>query len=210
MRWKLPWIERKRQKALESAFETTERSAHKNRNGKMKGVSTLFNIALYLLTAQRDIQAVKIDALTHTREWSRKLYARMILLTIYEWDAHEVCGRSLQEAMELKVIPDDLRREATASLKNLRKIRDKTTKKFSSIRNSAIAHRDKSALVQYRAIRDLNVQDVWDIAAEFFAGIEVFMSVLTRLMIAGDTLEAHLRQWSASIPSEESVQPSGL
>ena len=33
-------------------------------------------------------------------------------------------------------------------------------KKFSFIRNAAIAHRDPNALVQYRAIRDLNVDDV--------------------------------------------------
>jgi hypothetical protein len=41
------------------------------------------------------IQAIKIDALTHPDEWTRKLQARVILLTIYEWDADEVSGRAL-------------------------------------------------------------------------------------------------------------------
>jgi hypothetical protein len=205
MRWKLPRAERKRREALERAFETTKHWAIKTEHGKMSGVSTLLNVGFYLLIALRDIQTVKIDALTHPDEWSRKLNARVILLTIYEWDADEVSGRSLQEALDLMLISDDLRREAIASLRMLRKIQERAKKKFSFIRNAAIAHRDPNALVQYRAIRDLNVQDVWDIAAEFFAEVENFMSVLTRLMTAGNTLPSYLRQWSASTKAEEKL-----
>jgi hypothetical protein len=210
MRWRLPWTERKRQKALEQVFETTKYFAHKNENGKMKGVATLFNIGFYLLIAHRDIQAVKIDALTHPNEWTRKLHARVILLTIYEWDADEVSGQALREAMELMLIPDELRSDAFASLKNLRKIREKVNKKFHDVRNAATAHRDPNALVQYRAIRDLNVQDVWNIAAEFFVGVETFMSVLTRLMAAGNTIESYLRQWLMSAKTEEGAKAGQL
>jgi hypothetical protein len=94
--------------------------------------------------------------------------------------------------------PDELRREALKSLRSLRKIREKVNKKFGGIRNTAMAHRDPNALVQYRAIRALNVQDVWDIAAEFFAAVETFMAVLTQLLEAGNTLQSHIRQWSMS------------
>src|ERR1700759_4775427 len=112
MRWKLPRTERKRRKALEGAFESTRYWATRNEHGKMTSVSTLMNIGLYLLIADRDIQAIKIDALTHPDEWTRKLCARVILLTIYEWDADEVSGRALQEALDLMQTPDDLRKEA--------------------------------------------------------------------------------------------------
>ena len=100
LRRKLPRTERKRRVALEAAFETTRYFAVKNENGKFKGLSILYNIALYLLIADRDIQAVKIDALTHPDEWTRKLNARIILLTIYEWDADKVTGRELKDALE--------------------------------------------------------------------------------------------------------------
>jgi hypothetical protein len=110
----------------------------------MKGLGLLLNIGFYLLIAHRDIHAVKIDTLTHPDEWSRKLHARVILLTLYEWDADEVSGRALQEAFDLMLIPDDLRSRTVASLRNLRKIQEKAKKSFSFIRNAAIAHRDLS------------------------------------------------------------------
>lgn len=198
MRWKLPRRERERRAALESAFETTKYWAIKNENGKFQGLSTLYNIALYLLIADRDIQAVKIDALTHPDEWTRKLNARIILLTIYEWDADKVTGRELRNAMELMLIPEDLRREAIELLRTLRVVQRKANKKFSFIRNAAIAHRDPNALVQYRAIRDLKVNEVMEIGMEFFAAAEKFINLLTRLMLAGNTLPSFLKQWSAA------------
>jgi hypothetical protein len=54
------------------------------------------------LIADRDIQAVKTDTLTHPDEWTRKLNPRNILLTIHEWDADKVCGRELMNAMDLR------------------------------------------------------------------------------------------------------------
>jgi hypothetical protein len=47
MRRILPLKERKRRKMLEKTFETTKHFAHVHENGRMKGVSTLFNIGLY-------------------------------------------------------------------------------------------------------------------------------------------------------------------
>jgi hypothetical protein len=198
MRWKLPRAERQRRAALEAAFETTKYFAIKNENGKFKGLSTLFNIGLYLLIADRDIQAVKIDALTHPDEWTRKLNARIILLTIYEWDIDKVSGRELKQAMELMLISEDLKHEAIDALRGLRVIQRKANKKFVFIRNAAIAHRDPNALVQYRAIRELKVDEVMEIGMEFFAAVENFVGVLTRLMIAGNTMPSFLKQWSAA------------
>jgi hypothetical protein len=198
MRRKLPRTERKRRAALEDAFETTKHYAIKNENGKFKGLSTLYNIALYLLIADRDIQAAKIDALTHPDEWTRKLNARVILLTIYEWDADKVCGRELKNAMELMLIPEVLRREAIESLRALRVVQRKANRKFSVVRNASIAHRDPNALVQYRVIRDLKVDEVMAVGVEFFAAADKFISVLTRLMLAGNTLPSFVKQWSAA------------
>lgn len=204
MRWILPLKERKNRAALKSAFDVTTyyaiknengKSEGKNENGKSEGLSTLFNIGLYLLIANRDIQAVKIYALTHPDEWMRKLSARIILLTIYEWDADQVCGRQLKRAMDLMLIPDDLRKEATQTLRELRTVQERATKKFSFIRNAAIAHRDPNALIQYRAIRNLNVSDVIGVATEFFIVVNKFTALITKLLHAGSTPESFLKQW---------------
>jgi hypothetical protein len=198
MRLKLPLSERERRKALEQTFETIKYYAIKNENGRLRGTSTIFNIGLYLLIADRDIQAVKIDALTHPNEWNRKLNARIILLTIYEWDADQVTGRALRDALDLMMIPDDVKSQAVAVLRNLRLVQRKVTKNFSFVRNATIAHRDPNALAQYRAIRDLNIDEVMAIAVEFFAAVEQFIAVLTQIMLAGNSLQSYVRQWAES------------
>lgn len=193
-RWRLPLAERKQKAALISTFETIKSQAIKFEDGKFYGLSTLFNIGLYLLIAARDIQTVKIEALTHPDEWTRKLHARIILLTIYEWDADKVAGRQLKNAMESIVIPNELRREAIECLRALRLTQRKANKQFSHVRNAAIAHRDPNALVQYRAIRDLNVNDVFALAAEFFQAVNRFVNVQTRLLLAANNLPSFLNQ----------------
>jgi hypothetical protein len=100
--------------------------------------------------------------------------------------------------MNLMAIPVELQREVFNSLRNLRGVREKAEKRFSAIRNTAIAHRDPNAMAQYRAIRDLKVNDVWQVAAEFFAAIQSFMSVHSELMIASNNLVSYVNQWSAS------------
>jgi hypothetical protein len=201
MRWKLPKTERVRQEALAAAFETTKRFAIRFENSRLNGTRTIYNIGLYLLIADRDIQAMKIDALTHPDEWTRKLCARVILLTIYEWDADKVCGKALKEAFELLETPDDLQARTIACVRGLRTIQNKA-RKFTDIRNSAIAHRDANALTQYRAIRDLNVKDVWELGAEFFAQVQIFIQMLTQILQASDPTRSVLRQWAASEKSE--------
>jgi hypothetical protein len=195
-RRRLPRNERPRRVALDAAFEEFKKWTIKTEHGPFRGVSTLFNIGLYLLIADKDIQAIKIDALTHPDEWTRKLHARIILLTIYEWDADKVSGRAFKEALDLLIIPQDLRREAVGVLRELRVIQRKANKQFTFVRNAAIGHRDPDALLQYRAIRDLDVQEVWNLAAEFFGAVEKFVLVHTRLLHASNTWPAYLRQWS--------------
>lgn len=197
-RWRLPRAERQRKAALTSAFETFKSQAIKHESGSFPGLSVLFNIGLYLLIADRDIQALKIDALTHPDEWTRKLHARIILLTIYEWDADKITGRQLKQAMELMLIPDDLQREAVECIRALRLIQRKANKQFGHIRNAAIAHRDPNALTQYRAIRDLNVNDVFALANEFFEAVERFVNVQTRLLLAANNLSSFLNQWTVA------------
>jgi hypothetical protein len=195
MRWRLPRLERKRKKALEAAFETAKYYAIKNEHGMFPAVTLLFNVGLYLLLASRDIQALKIDALTHPDEWTRKLHARIILLTIYEWDADKVTGRGLRAALDAIQASDAVKAQTVDALRTLRLVQRKIAREYGFIRNAAIAHRDPNALVQYRAIRDLDVDKVFAMTIEFFQAVERFMPVLTSLMLESGTWPALLRQW---------------
>jgi hypothetical protein len=195
-RWRLPRLEKERKKALEDAFEAAKYYAIRNEHGPFPAVTLLFNIGLYLLLAERDIQALKIDALTHPDEWTRKLHARIILLTIYEWDGDSVTGRGLKAALDAIEVSDALKAQTVDALRALRLVQRKIAREYKFVRNAAIAHRDPNALVQYRAIRDLDVERVFATAIEFFQAVEQFMPVLTSLLRESATLPALLRQWT--------------
>lgn len=202
-RRRLPKLERQHRKFLEAAFETTRYYAHQNENGPFPAVTLLFNIGLYLLIAERDIQALKIDAMTHPDEWTRKLHARIILLTIYEWDADKVSGRALKDALDAAQTPENLRGQVIDVLRSLRTVQRKILKEFGFVRNAAIAHRDPNALVQYRAIRDLNTDRVFELAVEFHQALDKFLPILSSLMLESSTLPSLLRQWK---PKEEGAE----
>lgn len=92
MRRVLQLNERQREKALIGALSEVAKQAAKSRKGPFGSSVVLLNLALFFLIAERDIQAVKIDALTHPDPWRRSLCARIILLTIHELDLNKIAG----------------------------------------------------------------------------------------------------------------------
>ncbi len=194
MRWRLPIVERKRMKALEKTFQTVKDYTIRFEGRGFAANDTLFNIALFFLLAERDIQCMKIDALTHPDEWTRKLCARVIILVIYEMDLDKVSGQALRTALETIGASEEMRKEATDSLRTVRAVQSKLRKEFSFVRNATIGHRDADALLQYRSIRDIRTERVFELAAEFYAGAKGFIDLLPRMMLASSKLDALLRQ----------------
>lgn len=74
------------------------------------------------------------------------------------------------------------------------------------MRNTAIAHRDPDALAQFRAIQDLDVMGVIDVAGDFYIEVRRFVSVLTKIMGHND-LNSFLRQWTPKAPRHEVSSP---
>jgi hypothetical protein len=196
-RW-LPFSERKRAKALREAFDVVRDLAIKNEERGFEASSTILNIALYILIAERDIQCLKIDALTHPDEWTRKLCARVILLTVHEWDLDKVSGRGLKRALDMAGASDEVRKQAVDALRRLRFVQRMAVTKFGRLRHTAIAHRDADALLQYRLIEELKTEDVFRVTGEFYDAARRFMDVLPRLVVETGTMPALLRQWLAS------------
>lgn len=212
-RWRLLWREGRRRRALEGAFNEIKKQAIKFEHSRFRASNTVFNISLYFLLAERDIQALKIDALTHPDEWTRKLCARVILLTIHELNLDEVSGRSLRDALEEVGASDTLRKEASIALREIRSVQEKARKEFLAIRNAAIAHRDPDALLQYRSIRNLKVEVVLTIAGEFYSAARRFIDLVPSLILESSTMPALLRQYvksdeASSVRSERETGPN--
>ncbi|MDP2066152.1 MAG: hypothetical protein Q8K38_09300 [Burkholderiaceae bacterium] len=181
-RSKLLRSEKKRTKALVGALEACGREALRARRNKLEASEAVFNLALYFLVAERDIQAVKVDALTHPDSWRRSLYARLILLTIHELELDKAGGTRLRKALEDASVPEELRQEVAAALRSVRSAQQKAQKQFAALRHSTIAHRDADAIAQYRRITELDSRSVIQTAAEFYTGTQAFMEVMPRLL----------------------------
>ena len=183
MRRVLPFRERKRGLALQSALRRmaieTERSAERGFDTS----TAVLNVALFFLIAERDIHAVKIDALTHPDPWRRSLCARIILLTIHEWDMDKVAGQKLRQALSVAGASEDMKKVAIAALRDVRNVQRKAQKEFAFLRNATIAHRDPDALAQYNAIVGLDEMKVIALATDFYAGANAFINLMPKLIL---------------------------
>jgi hypothetical protein len=197
MRRVLPFREIKKRRALASTIRTVAKSLSKHRDGMFETNRVLLNASLFFLLAEQDIQAMKIDALTHPDPWHRSLCARVILLTIHELDLDKVTGGKLRNALADAKISDADRREAAEALREVRRAQQRAQKEFNFLRNATIAHRDANAQLQYRAIRALDTKAVFNVAVDFYKALESFHRVLPRLLLQSATFPGLLSQASA-------------
>ena len=183
MRRVLQIKERKRRQALISTLAEFATQAAKSRRYGFESSAILFNLGFFFLIAERDIQAVKIDALTHPDAWERLLCARIILLTIHELDMDKVSGNKLREALADAGVSDESRQKSAQALRIIRGAQQKAQKQFAFLRNATIAHRDSDALLQYRTITEIDEMAVLPIVSEFYQGTHMFLSLLPDLLI---------------------------
>jgi hypothetical protein len=196
MRRVLPFRERERRNALKGALETVAIQTEKSVGRNFDASTVILNAALFFLIAERDIQAAKIDALTHPDQWHRSLAARVILLTIHGRDMDKVAGQKLRQALDTIKASEPLKAAATDSLRTMRKVQKKVESEYEFLRNGTIAHRDADALAQYRAITQLDERKVLDLAAEFYIATESLTATLTQVILQSGTLSSVLSQLS--------------
>lgn len=193
-RYRILLSDRKRKKALEGAFSEVVKTIKKTDKDIYPSSYVFLNLALYFLIANRDIQSVKIDALTHPDEWHRSLDLRIIALTIHEWNVAKVSGRKLYEAMNVIDCSDELRSEVNESLKLVRKAQKSAEKVLKELRNSVIAHRDEDAFYQYQTIKDLPSEKILAAATTFYEASQKFYVVLPKLIVAGSSRRNLIKQ----------------
>lgn len=196
MRRLLPLRERKRRAALKAALEEVATQAENSKARGFEASTVVLNVALFLLIAERDIQAAKIDALTHPDPWHRALSARLILLSVHGRDIDKVAGQSLREALQTMKASEDMKAATADALRAIRKVQKKAEREFAFLRNATIAHRDPDGLTQYKAITELDEMEVLKIAAEFYTAADAFISLLPKIILQSSGLPSVLAQFS--------------
>ena len=193
-RVRLRCAERRKLPILDSAIGSIARAAAKTKQHGFASSTIVLNVALFFLLADRDIQSMKVDALTHPDSWRRGLAARVILLTIHELDLDKVAGQDFHRALVDGGVPEELRAAVTKALRTVRKAQSRARGQFSDLRNSTIAHRDRNAVQQFREISGIDGLEVTKIAGEFYEGTKQFIDVLPTVMMHVGTLPGLLNQ----------------
>ena len=194
MRPFLLYKHQKNRQVLDKTFDVIKDQAIKLERTNYTSSKIIFNIALYFLLAQKDIQAVKIDALTHPNPWKRNLSLRIMLLTVYEWDMDKVAGKNIRNALDEIGASEELKTKTYQSFRLIRNAQKKAKKNFSFLRNATIAHRDSDALLQYRSIRNLDEKVVLQLCVEFYKGVDMFIDLVPLLMTESGSLQGLWKQ----------------
>ena len=189
------WLtERKRSRLTALALRMMAVEAANARRLGFTANAAVLNLGLFFLIAERDIQTLKIDALTNPDPWNRGLATRTILLTIHELDIDKAAGSKLSRALDEGAVPDDLRREVTEAMRAIRKAQSSAKYQFKYLRDGTIAHRDQDAIKQYQDIIEIDEMKVLKIATEFYAGTSKFINMLPKLLLHLSSLDGMIGQ----------------
>lgn len=201
LRLKLTVQERKRSAALTSALNTTVVNFRKSRSTvNFEALEIFFNLSLFFLLAEKDIQAVKIDALTHPDEWKRNLSLRVILLVIHEWDMSKVApAKKLQAAYRKAGVSESTVKEMNAAFRKINKAHGRARQLLSPLRHATIAHRDADAMLQYEMITKIDALSTMKVATSFYEGADLFVKVLPKIMIEASSVHSLLRQYRSPV-----------
>jgi hypothetical protein len=185
----LPLKEYRKTRVLDNSLATYKREADRAAKTENDCIKTLINMGLYYLIAEKDIQCIKIDALTHPDRWRRKLLLRVILLTIYEWDMGKAGTGNLKEMLNKSNVEPELQNELFSALRELRKAQKEAAKLLHFERNNIIAHRNADALMQLSTIESLEAKKVFKAAELFYSSSKHFMAIFPKVLIQAGTVQ---------------------
>ncbi len=195
LRVKLTLSAKKKFKLLEDALKASVFQLERFDDSKFESLGIFLNIAVFFLLAERDMQNMKIDALTHSNPSKRNLSLRVMLLVIHEWDMSKVApANRMNSAYKKAGISETLQKEMNLSLRELNRTQKKAKKLLSSARHATIAHRESQALEQYKIITNLNTLETSRIIASFYKSSERFQSALFQILGESSSVSSLLRQ----------------
>ncbi|NKF49094.1 hypothetical protein G3R49_00705 [Shewanella sp. WXL01] len=182
LHWKLNKEFAKREKVINEVIATVSRECRQIDGERYPATKQFFNIGLFFLLAERDIQAVKADALAHPSETKRNIALRTLLLTVYEWDMGKVTGRKMHFVYEASGLSDASKGAVVAALKDLKKARKAVEMQISETRHNTIAHREPDALRQHDIISNLDVSQFSSVLENFYKASGALLTVMIPAM----------------------------
>lgn len=142
-------------------------------------LAQLANLIQYIELMAYDVLCLCEDMLTTRSRWKKKLYARLIAITIFESmnDLAFLLGKPFKEKLINIRLPnfDTNRRTVHKEIVEFNKAHNDRLKK---IRNTVIGHRDHNAEMQIDIIKSLRPGDIYRVSADFFSVQSKFHTLL--------------------------------
>jgi hypothetical protein len=167
------------EKILNNAINTTVYQYRRIDESLFPALKQFFNIGLYFLLAERDVQALKADALAHPNETKRNIALRALLLTIYEWDMGKVTGKRMNNIYQITGMSDESKSSLVEALRKVKSARQEVLNRMCDARNNTIAHRDPNAIRQYEIISDLEIMDFESELTIFYVALDQLLRAMT-------------------------------
>lgn len=181
-------------RVINKTIETTIKEYKRIDQDLFPASKSFFNIGLYFLLAERDVQALKADAFAHPNETKRNIALRALLLTIYEWDMGKVTGRKMQFIYESTGLPDSTKGRLVSALKGLKQARKVIENEMSEARHNTIAHREADAFRQYEIISELNIMRFSLSLTNFYEASDALLKSLVEAMLEIGTMKSLFNQ----------------
>lgn len=188
-------------KYIEQAIASTVTQYKEIDESKYPATKQFFNVGLYFLLAERDIQAVKADAFANPNKTKRNIALRTLLLTVYEWDMGKVTGRRMQSIYEATGLKKETKLDVVNALKQLKKSRKEIENQFSETRHNTIAHRDPDAMRQFEIISDLEVMKFAPALTKFYIASDMLLKAMVNAMLEMGSIESLFHQLRHSAKS---------
>lgn len=181
------WKNRKRVAVSTGLQKTLKINGEKARAAGLHTFTGIYNAALYVAIAEHDMSTYSEAILLAPSEWHRKFYARGLAVLLFEVaeDLPTLLGKQYRQWLnDLELDPKWLTRLNTIT-KSIAAFRKSHEPFLSKIRNYVGAHRDHDAYAQFELLKNLDVLEVFRLAATLSVSIRsliAFNHDLVRIM----------------------------
>lgn len=181
------WKNRKRVAVSTDLQRTLKINGEKAREAGLHSFSGIYNVALYIAIAEHDMSTHGEAILHAPSEWHRKFHARGLAVLLFEVaeDLPTLLGKQYRQWLnDLQLAPNWLARLNTIT-KSIAAFRKAHEPFLSKIRNYLGAHRDHDAYAQFELLENLDVLEVFRLAAtlsESIRSLIAFNHDLVRVM----------------------------
>jgi hypothetical protein len=179
---------------LENTLKIISETREKMEPYLPKGAA-VYNVAQFAFVIQYDISILAHDVLLSPDGWKRKLYSRLLALTLIESveDVSQMLGWKFRQTVKAIYNDAALDTRIMELTRAMGHFESKHGKALREIRHTVSAHRDHDAKTQLRVIGGLDCQRLLALTADFVAQNRQVLDLLYDLITAAEKRFLYLK-----------------